>query len=102
VRARDEPAEEPAEAEPRKLRDALVAAERRDLAEHAVAVRLRGTGEVLCEPPCLPERVLAGRRIDGAGRAGIRYRRAVAERPHGAFPLDLEGVRDQDAAPRVQ
>ena len=43
VRPRDPPAEEAAERQAHHLRDPLVAAERRDLAEHPVAVGLRIT-----------------------------------------------------------
>src|ERR1700742_2950405 len=53
VRPRDEPADEPGEAQADHVGDALVAAERRDLSEHAVAVRLPLADEVLGEPPCL-------------------------------------------------
>ena len=36
------------------------------------------------------------------GRARVRHRRAVAERPHVARPLDLERRADDDATPVVQ
>src|SRR5688500_14251305 len=46
VRAREEPAGEAAQRDAQHVCDALVAAERRNLAEHAVAVRLHVAGEV--------------------------------------------------------
>src|SRR5919108_1254433 len=62
VRAGDEPAGEAAQVDPEHVRDPLVAAERRDLAEHPVAVRTRLAAEVLGEAARLAERVLGGRR----------------------------------------
>src|SRR5687767_12976443 len=47
IGAGDEPAEEAAQAQAENVCDSLVAAERGDLAEHAVAVRLRLAAEVL-------------------------------------------------------
>src|SRR2546422_8330973 len=67
----DEPAEEAAEPEAEHVGDALVAAERRHLPEHPVAVRLRVTPEVLRKPAGLAEGVLAGRRVRRAA-AGVR------------------------------
>ena len=62
VRATHQP-RKPRSCEPGDLGDALVAPECRDLAEHAIAVRPRRTRQVLHEPACLPECVLAGGRI---------------------------------------
>src|SRR5437763_10690631 len=58
VRPRDEPAGEAAQVEAEHVRDPLVAAERGDLAEHAVAIRLQLAAEVLREPAGLAESVL--------------------------------------------
>src|SRR5207244_5338766 len=63
----DEPAREAAQADPQDVRDPLVAAERRHLAEHPVAVRARLALEVLRQAAGLAERVLAGRRVELAG-----------------------------------
>src|SRR5437763_16189800 len=54
VRPRDPPAEEAAELEAHHVGDPLVAAERRDLAEHPVAVGLRVAAQVLRQPAGLP------------------------------------------------
>src|SRR5439155_9248830 len=59
IRPRDEPAGKPAEEGSGDLRDALVAAERRHLTEHAVPIRLRLARQVLRESPRLAQRVLA-------------------------------------------
>ena len=64
VRPRDEPAGESPEVHPGYLRDALEAAECRDLAEHAVAVRLRVAGRG-SSPVAAPAGVRAG---SSAGR----------------------------------
>ena len=85
VRPRHEPAGEAAQPEPGQLGDPLVAAERRDLAEHPVAVGLRPPDEVLREPPRLAEGVLAAS-ADRPGRASSRSarrrsRRAPRRRP---------------------
>ena len=93
VRPRDEPAEEAGEAEAEHVGDALVAAERGHLAEHAVAVRLRLAGEVLGEAAGLAERVLRGRRVDLAGRGEVRDGGAVAERPDVLVALDAQRAR---------
>ena len=53
VRPRDEPAEEPTEPEARELGDPLVPPERRDLAEHAIRVRLLGALHVARQAPGL-------------------------------------------------
>src|SRR3989304_7117112 len=50
VRPRDPPPGEPAQAHSGDLGDALVVPERRDLAEHAVAVRLGRSRQILGEP----------------------------------------------------
>src|SRR3954454_2133027 len=81
VGACDEPTEEARDAYPHHVRNSLEAAERRDLAEHAVAIWLRLPGEVLRQLPRLPQGVLAGRRVRLAWRADVRHRSAVAERP---------------------
>src|SRR2546429_3623798 len=70
VRAGHEPAEEAGQAQVEHGSDALVAAESRDLAERAVAVRLRLAGQVLRESAGLPERMLRGRRVGLARRCG--------------------------------
>ncbi len=93
---------EAAEADAHHVGDPLEAAERRDLAEHPVAVRLRVAGEVLRQPPRLAERVLAGRRIDAAGGAGVRHGGAVAERPDVVEPLDPQRRVDAHAAALVE
>ena len=81
VRPGHEPAEEAAQREAEHVGDPLVAAERRDLAEHAVAVRLGVAGQVLREPSGLAERVLGGRRVGPARCRPFGTPRAVAERP---------------------
>src|SRR4051812_48360064 len=85
VRARHPPAEEAVEVQAEHLRDALVPAEGRDLAEHAVAVRLGRPGQVPREAPGLAKRVLAGRR-GGAGAARVPHERAGAHPPGRARP----------------
>src|SRR5215218_1557547 len=82
VRPRDEPAEEARQPHSEDIGDALVAAEGRYLAEHPVAVRLGLVREVLREPPCLAQGVLARRRVDLARRRLVRHGGTVAERPH--------------------
>src|SRR2546421_12596253 len=62
VRAGDEPARKAAQAHAEHVRDPLVPPERRDLAEHPVAVGARLAVEVLRQAAGLAERVLAGRR----------------------------------------
>src|SRR5215471_16439639 len=79
---RDPPAEEAAEREAEDVGDALVPPERRHLAEHAVAVRLRLAGQVFRESPRLAERVLTGGRVERARCCLVRDAGAVAERPH--------------------
>src|SRR5438034_1028920 len=101
VGAGDEPADEARQADAEHIGDALVAAERRDLAEHAVTVRLRLAGEVLCEPAGLPQGVLAGRRV-GVGARLIWDARAVAERPDVIVALDAQRLVHPDAATLVQ
>ena len=68
VPAGGEPAGESAEEEAQHVRHPAVAAERRHLAEHPVAVRLRRPGEISGEPARLAEGVLAGRRVRPPGR----------------------------------
>src|SRR5919204_4286340 len=58
VRPGDEPAREAAQADPQHVRDPLVPAERRHLAEHAVAIGPRLAVEVLGETASLAEGVL--------------------------------------------
>src|SRR4051812_47756520 len=89
VRARHPPAEEAVEVQAEHLRDALVPAEGRDLAEHAVAVRLGRPGQVLREPPRLAEGVLAGGWVWPVA-ARVRDERAIAERPHVLVPAHTE------------
>src|SRR6185312_13741177 len=96
VRASDEPAEEAAEAQADDIGDPLVAAERRDLAEHPVAVRLRVAAQVLREPARLAERVLA-RRWVGRRAARVRHARAVAERPDTGDAAHPQELVDLDA-----
>src|SRR3954447_21364559 len=101
VRPRHPPAEEAVQVEAEHLRDALVPAEGRDLAEHAVAVRLRGPGQVLREPARLTEGVLAGRWI-GPVAARVRDERAVAERPRVLVPAHAKQLVHLDPALVVQ
>src|SRR5919205_627369 len=77
VRPRDEPAWEAAQAQAEHVRDPLVATERRHLAEHPVAVGARLAAQVLRQAARLPERVLAGRRVELAGRRLVGDARAV-------------------------
>ena len=93
---------EPAEPDAGKLGDPLVAAERRHLPEHAVAVRPRLADEVLREPARLPERVLAGRRVELPRRLRVGDGCAVAERPDVRRVDDTEGLVDHDAAAVVE
>src|SRR3954451_1874701 len=98
VRPRDEPADEAAEAEAEDVGDPLVPAERRDLAEHSVAIGLRLSAEVLREAAGLAERVLARRWIELAGRGFVRHPGTVAERPHVLTLLDTERRADLHAS----
>ncbi len=102
VRPRDEPAEEAAEAQAEHVGDPLVAAERRHLAEHPVAVRLRLAPEVLRQPPGLAERVLAGRRVGLLRRRLVGDAGAVAERPDVLAALDPQRRAHEDSATLVQ
>ena len=80
VCAGHEPAEEAREAQAQHVGDALVAAERRDLAEGAVAVRLRLAAQVLGQSASLAQGVLRRGRI-GLARCGeVRDSCAIAER----------------------
>src|SRR4051794_34380035 len=97
VGARDEPPGEAAQRDPEHVRDALVAAERRHLPEHAVAVRAHVACEVLREAAGLAQRVLARRRVRRPRRREVRDARAVAERPDVLAPLDPERLVDQHA-----
>ena len=101
VRPGHPPAEETAEAKAEHLGDPLVTAERRDLAEHSIAVRLGRPGQVLREAAGLAKRVLAGRRV-GRVAAGVRDTCAVAERPYVLVPPYAEQVVDLDAALLVE
>jgi hypothetical protein len=83
-----------------ELGDPLEAAERRDLAEHPVAVRLRITREVLRETPRLAEGVLGGRRVERAGSLRVRHGRAVAESPD-VVQADHPQRRVHDDAPAL-
>ncbi len=84
VRPRHEPAGEAPEVEARDLRDALEAAERRDLAEHAVAVRLRArrSGSSRAGAPGGARAgTSAGRRLPASSRSSPqRSRRAPTRR----------------------
>src|SRR3954451_964121 len=96
-----EPPGKATKADPEDVGDPLVAAERRDLAQHAVAVRLEVGLQVLREPPRLSKRVLAGR---GIGRVRLRVGNAgaVAERPDVLRVADPEELVDLDAVPVVE
>ena len=86
VRARDEPAREARQVDPHHVRDALVAAERRDLPEHAVGVGPRVARQVLREAARLAQGVLAGRRVGlprACGRSAPRRSRRATRRPGG-------------------
>src|ERR671923_933399 len=103
VRAGDEPAGEAAQPHAEHVGDPLVAAKRRHLAEHAVAVRAGlAAAEVPGQAPRLAERVLAGRRggLPGGGR--VRNARAVAEGPDPLEPLHAQRAVDDDAAALVE
>src|SRR5688500_5534217 len=76
-----EPTWETAQAKADDVSDSLVATEGGDLAEHAVAVRLASSAEVLRKAAGLPESVLASGRIRMLGRGFIRHAGAVAEPP---------------------
>src|SRR5436189_3491645 len=89
VRPRHEPADGPTQGHAEDQGDPLVAAERGDLAEHAEAVGLRVSAEVLREAPRLAQRVLRGGRVR-ARRSLVRYAGAVAERPQARAALDTE------------
>src|SRR3954468_2202835 len=102
VRPRDEPADEAAEAEAEDVGDPLVPAERRDLAEHPVAVGLWLAAEVLRQAAGLAERMLARGRIELAGRGLVGHAGAVAERPDVLPPLDGEGRGDLHSPLLVQ
>ena len=98
VRPRDEPADEAAEAQAQHVGDPLVAAERRHLAEHAVAVGLRLAFEVLRQPAGLAERVLA---VGGSGWPGSpRWERGRSRRATRRVlaPLHLQCRAHEDAA----
>src|SRR5262249_49202537 len=84
------------------LRDALVPPERRDLAEHAVLVRVPRAGQVLREPPRLPQRVLARRRVVLPGCRGVRNTGAVAERPNVVDSFHLQRRLDLDPPALVE
>src|SRR5439155_141098 len=100
VRPRDEPGREAAQPQAEHVRDALVAAEGRDLAEHPVPVGLRLAGQVLREAARLAERVLLRGRIRRVRGREVGDARAVAERPD---PLrDLQVFVDLDAAALVE
>ena len=99
VRARDEPAGEAAQAQPEHVRDPLVAAERRHLAEHPVAVRLRSSPwRFLARRRACRSACWRGRRVGRSGRREVRHARAVAERPDVLEPLDAQVLVDRDRA----
>ncbi len=58
--------------------------------------------QVLRESACLTQRVLAGRRIDGARRLAVLHGGAVAERPDVLRALDAEVLVDDDATALVE
>src|SRR5205823_799420 len=99
--ARHPPADEAAQAQAENLGDAFVPAERGDLAEHPVAVRLGWPREVLGEPPGLAEGVLAGRRI-GPVAARVRDIGTVAERPDVLVATHAQKLVDLDMALLVE
>ena len=101
VGARHPPAEEAVEAQAEHLGDPLVPAERRDLAEHLVAVRLWRAGQVLRQAPGLAERVLARGRV-GPVALRVGDERAVAERPDMLVPAHAKHLVDLDAALLVE
>ena len=79
------------------LGDPLVAAERRDLAEHAVAVGLRLAGQVLRQAAGLAQRVLARGRVERA-RASPRSAHGRRRRaPTRLAPLDARAIVDPRA-----
>jgi hypothetical protein len=90
------------QAQAQHLGDALVAAERRDLAEHLVAVGTHVALQVLREAPRLAEHVLARRRVGLSRRRLVRHRRTVPERPHVLASLHAQGRVDDDAPPLVE
>src|SRR5262245_15579465 len=102
VRSRDEPAGEAAQAQAKDVGDPAVAAERRHLSEHAIAVGLGVAAQVPGEASGLAERVLRGRRIRVFGRRSIGDARAVAERPDVLVALDAHELVDLDAAAIVE
>src|SRR5262249_28649254 len=72
------------------LGDALVAAERGDLAEHSVTVRLRLSTQVLGQPARLPKRVLRSRRVRLPRSRLVRDAGTVPKRPDVREALDAE------------
>src|SRR5439155_10068138 len=101
IAPRHDPAEEATETEAEHVGDALVAAERRHLAEHPVAVGLRVAQQVLRQPARLAERMLGRRRI-GSVRAAIRHVRGIAERPHVLVAPDAQKLVYLDPMPVVE
>src|SRR5581483_8686246 len=97
VRPRHEPADEAAQTEAEDVRDSLVAAERRDLAEHPVPVRLEVAADVLRQPARLAQRVLARRRVWRVALR-VRHARAVAQRPDTVDAAHAQELVDLDAS----
>ena len=107
VRAGHPPAEEAAELEAERIGDPLVAAERRDLPEHAVPVGLLlvavcHSTQVAGDGSSLSKRVLARRRIECVWRCRVTHGRAVAERPDARQSVDSQGCIDDDVTPFVE
>src|SRR3954471_16841090 len=101
IAPRHEPTGEAAQAQAHHVGDALVAAERRDLAQHAVVVRLRSACDVLREAPRLTQRMLAGRRVR-IRAARVRDAGAVPERPDAVEAANAQELVDLDAAALVE
>src|SRR6266508_2455094 len=85
-----EPAEEAAQPQTEDICNAFVTAQGGHLPQHAVLVGTRAATEVLRQPACLAEGVLAGGRIETTRRRLVRDAGTVAERPDVFEALDLE------------
>ena len=94
----DEPTGKSRQVDPEDVRDPLEAAERRHLAEHAIAVGLGDAGEVSRQAACLSQGVLASRWIGAARRLCVRDGSAVPECPDVVAALDAQGRVDPHAA----
>ena len=102
VRAGDEPAEKPAQAQAEDVGDPFVPPERGHLAEHAVTVRARRAGEVLDQAAGLAQGVLARRRVEALGCGRVRHASTIAERPDRIQALHPERGVDEHAPTLVQ